>query len=447
MRHAIVTRSGTKRPRAETPSYVKLKPGPGRSAAEVAADQRARIGRAMVELVAEQGYEAVKVSELARRAQVSTRTFYERFHGKQECLLETYDQIMRHAARRVGLAEGGEPNSAMLSRKVILALAEALEEQPQAARFACLDASAAGLAILGRMREAETAFERIVERCLPPDLSAPRLRPVLAKAIVAGLTQVFRSRLIAGRQGELPLLVDELHEWALCLADASLERLETARSVPGRPALAAAALALPAPLGALDPTVRERELLMAATLELAIRDGYWSLTVPRIRKAAGVSRQGFDAHFESVEACFVAALESLFTRLADFLREQSASRGEQWCEGFHFGVSSLCRLGASEPGLMRLALIDVFASGPQGLRHLSGLIDGTAERLRAEAPAERKPKPATAEAAMGAVWGIVADCISSGCPKRLTYLAPLLSFLALQPMVGVETALRAAAGV
>ena len=69
--------------------YGKLRPGPGRSPSDVAAHQRMRIHGAMVEIAGEQGYEAVTVRGLTRTAGVSSRTFYERFEGKEECFLET----------------------------------------------------------------------------------------------------------------------------------------------------------------------------------------------------------------------------------------------------------------------------------------------------------------------------------------------------------------------
>jgi AcrR family transcriptional regulator len=55
----------------ETP-FSKLRPGPGQSASDVAADQRARIQKAMIEMVAERGYETVKIRELVLLAGVSS---------------------------------------------------------------------------------------------------------------------------------------------------------------------------------------------------------------------------------------------------------------------------------------------------------------------------------------------------------------------------------------
>ena len=55
--------------RSRSSRYPKLRPGPGRSAEDVAAHQRGRLQEAMVELVAEHGYNAVAVAALSNRAQ------------------------------------------------------------------------------------------------------------------------------------------------------------------------------------------------------------------------------------------------------------------------------------------------------------------------------------------------------------------------------------------
>jgi AcrR family transcriptional regulator len=84
-----------------------MRPGPPGSAQEsVASNQRARLYGAMIEMVANRGYEASTVVESCVLAGVSKRTLYERFlGGKQECFLATYDIIVRRAEMRI-LAAG-----------------------------------------------------------------------------------------------------------------------------------------------------------------------------------------------------------------------------------------------------------------------------------------------------------------------------------------------------
>ena len=78
--------------------YERLRPGPGRSREEVAADQRDRLQRALVELVAEYGYRSLTVRTLSRRARISSGAFYKHYRSTDECFLSTYDLV----CRRVG---------------------------------------------------------------------------------------------------------------------------------------------------------------------------------------------------------------------------------------------------------------------------------------------------------------------------------------------------------
>jgi AcrR family transcriptional regulator len=63
--------------------------------------QRARIFRALAELVGEDGWSAITVSRIAVRAGVSTRAFYEHFADKETCLIEAYDAMIDTAISHV----------------------------------------------------------------------------------------------------------------------------------------------------------------------------------------------------------------------------------------------------------------------------------------------------------------------------------------------------------
>lgn len=88
----------------------RLHPGSGMPASDVAAHQSARIHRAMIEIVAEHGYEAVKVRELVHLAGVSSRAFYEHFGSNENCFLRTYEVVARPAMRQLIAAQAGEPD-------------------------------------------------------------------------------------------------------------------------------------------------------------------------------------------------------------------------------------------------------------------------------------------------------------------------------------------------
>src|SRR5258708_31932530 len=67
----------------------------------VASDQRERLRRAIVELIAAKGYPAVRIVDLARLSRVSQPTFYALFESKEDLLLSAYDEIAGRAVTAV----------------------------------------------------------------------------------------------------------------------------------------------------------------------------------------------------------------------------------------------------------------------------------------------------------------------------------------------------------
>lgn len=427
--------------------YAKLKPRRGSPREVVVRHQRSRIRRAMIELVAEQGYEAVKVSELAARAGVSTRDFYLRCQGKQECLLDTHDWIMEQATRRLIAAVGPGRGVEERTRLALEALGEMLARHPVEARFACLDAAAAGLGILERRRRSAEALAVVVAGCLEGSSRRSGPSPLLA-GIVMGLSQVVCSLLIEGRESEFALLAGDLQGWIGALAAPEAGRLAgLARRRPQGVAAPVAAFRRQEGVDlSEEPRERERRQILEATLRLAAGAGYWQLTVPRIRAEVGISRARFDAHFDDVEDCFAAAVGLVGTRVMDFAAETAAGDGEKWPRGFHHAVEALCAYTAREPVMARLALVEIFAAGPRGLRDFSHLIEMTAERLRTGVPRAERPSAVVAEASMGAVLTLVHRSIAMRHPECLARLAPYLSYLTLAPVVGPTGAIEAIRG-
>ncbi|HEY5044598.1 MAG TPA: TetR family transcriptional regulator, partial [Solirubrobacteraceae bacterium] len=309
----------------------------------------------------------------------------------------------------------------------------------KAARLALVEAFAGGGAALEQMRRAEGHYEAMIEISFagaPDPVPAP---PLLIKGIVAGVHRVARAQLLAGRAHELPGLADELLEWMLCFrchAATSLAQLDT----PSAPAVPSAALLTH------DRAARgeDRARILDAVARLAAEGGYWQLTVPRIRAAAGVSRKRFDEHFEDVQGCFIAALERLTERaLAHAVPAGAAAR--TWPGGLHRAMCALCADIAADPVLARLGFIEVFAPGPDGMLCRERAIAGVAESLRISAPAGQRPSELAAEASVGAVWGVIHHHVAVGRAHQLSSIAGVLSYLALAPAIGAEQAVQAIA--
>ena len=421
--------------------YPKLKPGPGMSAEQVAANQRLRIQGAMIELVARQGYTETTVRDIVQAAGVSKRAFYDRYPGgegcggKEECLLDTYDLLVRRLAQQVQAARRAGRDCREQLRCGYGAFLTKLAEARKAAMFALVEVLAAGPAARRRAAQTTVLLEAMVRdsfACSPDAVSLP---PQLAKGIVAGAARVSRARLLAGREAELPILADELTEWSLSFRDEVAERLRALPPIDsarpprrgGRPLDAAAG--------------DERSLILAATARLAAADGYRALTVPRIRSLAGVSRKRFDANFDGVEKCFLAALD----------REVGASLEEAartirlaptWSEGVCRAVLGICDRVAEDAELARLAFFEVLELGRPGVRWRAALIGELARGFRAGSSGEERPTELASEASLGAVWSLMHYMVNTGRRRELPHLADSFAFLLLAPPLGAPAAVE-----
>ncbi len=418
--------------------YPKLHPGPGRPREQVASHQRARIYAAMIEFVSERGYGAVTTRELVRLAGVSKHTFYEHFRDKEECFLCTYDLLVRRSMKLVGAAQRDCGDWRERQRLAFRAWADGIACAPRAARLALVEAFAAGPAARERMRRAEGLFATMIEQSFAAAPDTVPVSPLLLGGIVAGVHRVARAQLLAGRAHVLPGLTDELLEWVLCFrceAAMALERLDP----PAAPLPDGAARALSVEDGAGAGDDRAR--ILDAAMRLAAEEGYGQLTIPRIRLAAGVSRKRFDAHFVDVQGCFAAALEHLSgCALAHAAAAAAAGRG--WPGGLHRALHALCAYIAADPVLARLGFVEVLEPGLDGMRCRAHVIADAAAGLRASAPAGQRPSELSAEASVGAIWGIVHRHIVRGRAHELTRIAPMLSFLTLAPAIGPGRAAR-----
>lgn len=412
--------------RSRSTRYPPLKPGPGLSAKDVAAHQRARLHEAMVELVAEHGYNAVSVVTLTNRARISKRDFYKLFAGKEECFLAAYDLIVNRSVRGILAAAEGEEEWRERLRLGFLAFAGQIADSPNTARLALVEVFAAGAVAVERMLRTNRLFEALVAKNLALAEGAPRLPRMVVKGIVAGAGRMARARLLSGEPQQLALDGDELMEWVLSFCDDDVVRIR-GLGVAGPPPLPATAAEMP--LG------DERELILAATAKLASEEGYATLTVPRVRAAAGVSRRSFDSHFEGVADCFLATLETLSGRtLAAAAPFYFAA--DDWASGVHRMIVSLCQHLACDSTFASLAFLEVFSPGVEAIQWRSGMIAKLATMLRREAPPGRQPSRFAAEASVGAMWGVIHHFVAIGRSAQLPIAAPALSYLALAPALG-----------
>lgn len=423
----------------ELASRGKLSPGPGLPPKQVAESQLARLRAAATGIVAEHGYGALKVRDVVRHAEVSTRAFYEHFSSKEDCFLWTYDSISRRATRRLVAAQAGERDWRQRARLVFEEFAGQIEREPDAARLVLLEAYNAGDATLVQVWQAERNFERMLAECFARTPRGVVVPPLVVEGMVAGIAGVAKGRLRAGKVKSLSESADQLIDWALGYVDpvaaelAGLDRETVWRDTALEP--------LP-PLslnGDSEPrsSPGDRSLILEAVCDLAAANGYTGLTVPRIRSAAGVSRRKFDAYFDGLEDCYLAALEQrVGEAMAKAARAQTAARSPQG--GVYRAIVALCDHVAGDDFLVRVCLTGDFPPGPDGLRSRRRLIDAIVELL-ADGASDRSPL--ASEASAGALWSLFHHYVIRDWALR-RQISATLGYLALAPAVGASAAVE-----
>jgi AcrR family transcriptional regulator len=427
-------------------SRGKLSPGPGLPAREVAASQLARIHEATTGIVAQHGYQALKVRDVVSYAEVSTRAFYEHFGSKEDCFLQTHDLITRRATRRIIAAQAGECDWRKRARLVLDEFVRQLESEPNSARLVLIEAYAADDASLAQAWRAERILEGMLAEAFartPKGMTVPSL---IVEGMVAGIASVSRKQLLSGKARSLRSSSDELVDWALRYVDpvvtelTSLDRQTVWRDTKLDPLLR------PSLNGDIDPwsSTGDRALILAAVTDLATEHGYARLTAPRICSAAGVSRRKFDAHFDDVEGCYLATLEQRAGEaIAQAARAQAAASNQ--AGGVYRAVTALCDYIASDAFLARVCLTNDFPPGPEGARSRERLLAAISELLGPDAEPADELTPVVMEASTGAIWSLFHHYLIRDWSLR-RQISATLSYLAVVPIVGAPAAVAAIRG-
>jgi AcrR family transcriptional regulator len=188
----------------EGKSARRLPPGShGIPADLVARNQRERLVAAMAEECAEVGYAEATVSAVAKRAGVSSLTFYKQFAGKQDCLLAAHRQLLGRLLEEVDLAgeaekggaQGDRGGTGAKARTTVRSALAIFVADPPSARLLTVEILAAGPE--GAKRH-DTMVEAFAER-----LGTDWVR-------AAGILALVGKRVIAGEADRLPELEDEL---------------------------------------------------------------------------------------------------------------------------------------------------------------------------------------------------------------------------------------------
>lgn len=398
----------------------------------------------MVEAIAERGYGAVTVRELAGRAAVSTRTFYQHYSGKEECLLCTHELILRQVLGSLANSLASCDDQSECLRRATATLLREWHRDPQAARLMLIDVYAAGPPAVKQARRGVRTIELHVEESLDA-IPTTQVPPLLVEGILTGIFGVVRARLIADEGEQLADLSDGLACWATSYCDleiSQLEELDPSRDPLGREADLAGPISLSRPeMGEGDATLAtEQALFISAAIKLVTSDRLEKLTIEKISTAAGVPRRRFYTHFSSVDACLSAALESQADR-AVARAKRAAAADPTGVRSIYRAVLALCAQIAQDSDFSKLCFADLAVIAPQGLCCHQRLMTDLSDLIDSRELESHSGRLVT-EASVAAFLGVLKSKVTMGRAERLPSQATALTFLLLASLFRASSAIQ-----
>jgi AcrR family transcriptional regulator len=413
----------------------RLKPGPGKSAPEVARHQRRRIHSAMVEAVAELGYDAVTVRGLARRASVSTRTFYQHYASKDDCFWAVHQLIVRRLLRSIGAAQAGVADASERLQRSIQATTREWSHNPKAARLMLIEAYMAGLGGATRARKSMRLIGASFAGERAQGLTERHASPPLAEGVIAGVAGVARSRLLKEDGDALVDLGDELARWAISLQDPAAAELNDLELDLGS-RIAGLSSPVPSSRGGEDGARAlqgDRALLLSAVTKLSSVEEYESVTPEKIYTAAGVSRRRFFLDFTSVEDAFVEAMDWHARQAIAALRH--AADGDMLPAGSVYEiVAALCVLTTESSAFARLCVGDVAGSGLSMMHRQEQLRAELAALIAEYLPPTYPSDTLFLEASVAASFALLQKELGIARVARAPLVARTLTSLVLVPL-------------
>ena len=188
----------------------------------------------------------------------------------------------------------------------------------------------------------------------------------------------------------------------------------------------------------------QRRRLLAGLAECLEEKGYERTTVSSIGRRAGVSKSDFYKHFESKDACFLAAYDDSVERIRDLVRTACEER-EDWARGVLAALAALLEFLAAESAQAQLVLVEGLRAGRGVYDRYQAALQSFVPYLQEGAPsppgAERPPET-TDEAVVGGIASLLARRVLAGETESMPGLLPEIAEFALTPYLGTAEARR-----
>jgi AcrR family transcriptional regulator len=422
------------------PLYKRLPHGPHRLARDqVILHQRARIHGAMVEAVAECGYEHTSVKQVISLAGVSRRSFYEQFANKQESFLATFDLLAHQTAQRSRHAylnaEGGLEERLTA---VFDSLASTARDERKPTILVMLEAQTAGPSGTMRLCKGIATCEQMLSASFAQYPHAGPLPTPIVRAIAGGLHGAASQVIRRGPLRDSASLAEEMLSWAMLFAAPSGAQLaECLAPRLSRRMRDISIMGMRAPVASEPGSVEGRELLMQHALRLAAAHEYRELTAPQIADEAGLSIDTFLKHFPDKNECYLAAFDMVGDELLAVVADPEL-RSSDWSPAVRRKVARLMRHLAERPLHARTIAQEAFFAGQSAVQRDLELARASATLLTEGAPVACDEF--TLDGIAGAIWHTIRCQVASGRIQLLDALSEYVSYIVLAPFIGGQAA-------
>jgi len=178
-------------------------------------NQRERIVTALVDCVAERGYNATTVARITKAASVSRRTFYEHFADKEACFLAAYAMVADHIVDSMQAAAASFDEWPQQVRAALATMLRFLAGEPELARLCMIEPVAAGGEIAACHRATMQRFVEILRAGRPEHSGDRPLPEVTEETLVGGVVSLIVREISAGQAKRLEKLLPDLVELVL----------------------------------------------------------------------------------------------------------------------------------------------------------------------------------------------------------------------------------------
>ena len=166
----------------------------------------------------------------------------------------------------------------------------------------------------------------------------------------------------------------------------------------------------------------QRTRLLDALVEQVAQHGYAKVRVGAVTRGAGVSLSTFYQHFDSKEACFLAAYDSVCEGLvSDMVRASEGVTSLE--EGIRRAADGYLGWFADRPTAARTFLVEVRGAGPAALQRraeaVERFVDVASASLRRTGRPDLPPPRARLLAILGSVEAIASERVVAGKAHEL----------------------------